>query len=105
MSQSLLESQSLLDRFDISADDLNLLQKCGEALGVSTIDRVVDRFYEWLPQQPEFNVFFSSQDTVDRVKRLQRHIGLGFSAASLISDMSTTESALVRYTPNEISRA
>jgi len=78
MSQSLLESQSLLDRFDISADDLNLLQKCGEALGTSTIDRVVDRFYEWLPQQPEFNVFFSSQDTVDRVKRLQKAYWAGF---------------------------
>ena len=78
MSQSLLESQSLLGRFDISADDLNFLQKCGEALGASTIDRVVDRFYEWLPQQPEFNVFFSSQDTVDRVKRLQKAYWAGF---------------------------
>ena len=36
------------------------------------IDSVVDRFYEWLQQQPEFNVFFSSQDTVERVKRLQK---------------------------------
>jgi hypothetical protein len=52
MSQLLLDSQSLLDRFDISADDLSLLKKCGETLGAATIDRVVDRFYEWLPQQP-----------------------------------------------------
>ena len=74
----LLMAQSLLDRFDISVDDLNLLQKCGEALGASTIDRVVDQFYEWLPQQPEFNVFFSSQDTVDRVKRLQKAYWAGF---------------------------
>ena len=68
MSQS-LTSQSLLDRFDISADDLNLLKECG--IGPK-IDSVVDRFYEWLGQQPEFNVFFSSQDTVERVKRLQK---------------------------------
>jgi rsbT co-antagonist protein RsbR len=77
-SVSLLDSQSLLVRFDISADDLSLLQKCGEVLGAGTIDRVVDRFYEWLPQQPEFSVFFSSQDTVDRVKRLQKAYWAGF---------------------------
>lgn len=29
------------------------------------IDAVVDRFYEWLEQQQEFNVFFSSKDTVE----------------------------------------
>ncbi len=75
---SLLNARSLLDRFDISADDLGLLRKCGEALGAGTIDRVVDRFYEWLPQQPEFNVFFSSQDTVDRVKKLQKAYWAGF---------------------------
>jgi len=81
MSQpvSSLDSQSLLIRFEISVDDLNLLQKCGEAFGAGTIDRVVDRFYdEWLPQQPEFNVFFSSQDTVDRVKKLQKAYWAGF---------------------------
>ena len=78
MFQSLLDSQSLLVRFDISADDLKLLQKCGETLGEGTIDRVVDKFYEWLPEQPEFKVFFSSQDTVDRVKRLQKEYWAGF---------------------------
>ena len=65
-------SQSLLDRFDISAGDLSLLKECGQVLGTATIDRVVDRFYEWLPKQPEFNVFFNSSDEVDRVKKLQK---------------------------------
>jgi rsbT co-antagonist protein RsbR len=80
MSQavSLLDAQSLLGRFDIAADDLKLLQKCGEMLGAGTIDRVVDQFYQWLPQQPEFNVFFSSQDTVDRVSKLQKAYWAGF---------------------------
>ncbi len=74
MSQavSLLDAQSLLGRFDIAADDLKLLEKCGEILGAGTIDRVVDQFYQWLAQQPEFNVFFNSQDTVDRVSKLQK---------------------------------
>jgi rsbT co-antagonist protein RsbR len=70
MSQS-LTSQSLLDRFDISSEDLALLKECGHVLG-NKIDSVVDHFYEWLGQQPEFNVFFSSQDTVERVKKLQK---------------------------------
>ncbi len=70
MSQS-LSAQLLLDRFDISAEDLSLLKDCGEVL-TDKIDVVVDRFYEWLGQQPEFGVFFSSQDTVERVKRLQK---------------------------------
>lgn len=65
-------SQSLLDRFDISAGDLSLLKECGRLLGTSTMDRVVDRFYEWLPKQPEFKVFFNSEDEVNRVKKLQK---------------------------------
>ena len=75
MSQSLtsqsLTSQSLLDKFDVSPEDLSLLKECGKALA-NKIDRVVDRFYEWLGEQPEFKIFFSSQDTVERVKKLQK---------------------------------
>ena len=70
MSQS-FTSASLLDRFDVSAQDLSLLKECGKRLA-DRIDPVVDRFYEWLGQQPEFNVFFNSQDTVERVKKLQK---------------------------------
>ena len=70
MSQS-LTSESLLDRFDIASDDLALLKECGSVLG-NKIDSVVERFYEWLGAQPEFNVFFKSQDTVERVKKLQK---------------------------------
>jgi len=65
-----LASQSLLDRFDISPDDLSSLKECGQRLA-DKIDRVVERFYEWLRKQPEFNVFFGSEDTVERVKKLQ----------------------------------
>jgi len=66
-----LTAQSLLDRFDVSAKDLALLKECGGIL-TAKIDVVVDRFYEWLSEQPEFNVYFSSRDTVERVKRLQK---------------------------------
>ena len=53
--------------------DLSLLQVCGEVLGTTTIHQVVDRFYQWLPKQPEFVViFFNSKDEVDPVKKLQK---------------------------------
>jgi two-component system sensor histidine kinase/response regulator len=67
-----LQAQSLLDRFDISADDLMLLRKCGQALGRGGVERAVDRFYDWLSKQPEFHTFFSSSDSVERVKKLQK---------------------------------
>src|SRR5262245_12716597 len=70
MSQS-LTAESLVDRFDISTEDLAVIKECGRLLGPK-IDSVVERFYEWLGTQPEFNVFFSSQDTVERVKKLQK---------------------------------
>lgn len=76
-------SQPLLDRFGISANDLSLLQECGQALGTHTIDLVVDRFYMWLPSQPEFNVFFSSEDEVDRVKKLQTAYWAGFFSGTV----------------------
>ena len=47
-------SQSLLDRFDISPDDLSLIEECGHLLG-GTIDRVVDCFYEWWHCQTNLN--------------------------------------------------
>ena len=63
--------QSLLDRFDISPGDLSVLQECGRVLGTTTIERVVDRFHEWLLKQPEYAVVFNSTAEADRVKRLQ----------------------------------
>ena len=76
MSQS-LTPESLLDKFGISPEDLALLKECGRVIGPK-IDGVVDRFYEWLGAQPEFNVFFSSQDTVERVKKSQKLYWAGF---------------------------
>jgi truncated hemoglobin YjbI len=81
MSQSIMSPslpvQSLLDRFDVSAEDLALLKECGSVLA-NRIDTIVDRFYEWLGAQPEFAVFFSSQDTVERVKKLQKIYWIDF---------------------------
>jgi len=65
-------SQKLLDRFDISTNDLSALKECGHMLGEATIERVVDQFYEWLPQQPEFSLFFNSKELLEHVKKQQK---------------------------------
>jgi len=64
--------QALLERFDITTHDLSTLKECGQRLGEATIERVVDRFYDWLPQQPEFSVFFNSKELLEHVKKQQK---------------------------------
>jgi rsbT co-antagonist protein RsbR len=64
--------QALLDRFDISTHDLNALKECGQMLGEARIQHVVDQFYEWLTQQPEFNIFFNSRELLEHVKKQQK---------------------------------
>jgi rsbT co-antagonist protein RsbR len=71
-------SQKLLDRFDISTNDLTALKECGHMLGEATIERVVDQFYEWLPQQPEFNLFFNSKELLEHVKTQQKLYWVNF---------------------------
>ena len=71
-------SQKLLDRFDISTNDLSALKECGHMLGEATIERVVDQFYEWLPQQPEFNLFFNSKELLEHVKKQQKLYWVNF---------------------------
>lgn len=71
MSQS-LEVTSLLERFDINQDDLAALKTGGDAMkAAGKVNAVIDSWYVWLEKQPEFPIFFSSQETVERVKRLQ----------------------------------
>ncbi|MDH3818191.1 MAG: protoglobin domain-containing protein [Myxococcales bacterium] len=71
MSQS-LEVTSLLERFDINQDDLAALKTGGDAMkAAGKVNAVIDSWWVWLEKQPEFSIFFSSQETVERVKRLQ----------------------------------
>ncbi len=71
MSQS-LEVTSLLERFDINQDDLAALKTGGDAMkAAGKVNAVIDSWYVWLEKQPEFPIFFSNQETVERVKRLQ----------------------------------
>ena len=71
MSQS-MEVKSLLERFDITPEDRAALKTGGDAMkAAGKVSAVIDSFYVWLEKQPEFTIFFSSQETVERVKRLQ----------------------------------
>ena len=71
MSQS-LEVNSLLERFDITPEDRAALKTGGDAMkAAGKVDAVIDSWWVWLEKQPEFSIFFSSQETVERVKRLQ----------------------------------
>src|SRR5215475_3231098 len=70
--------QAILDRFDISPSDLRALKECGETLGEAAIERVVEQFYEWLPQQPEFNVFFNRKELLEQVKNQQKLYWIDF---------------------------
>jgi two-component system sensor histidine kinase/response regulator len=67
-----LHPEALLERFEISLEDLTLLRTCGQALGTEAIKKVLDRFYEWLSTQPDFDTFFSSPDIVEHVKKQQQ---------------------------------
>ena len=83
MSQS-LEVKSLLERFDISPEDLAWLKQCGEAMSsTNRIEAVVDNFYEWLREQPEFAIFFNSEETVERVKKLQKRYWIEFFSGAV----------------------
>lgn len=71
MSQS-LEVNSLLERFDITPEDRAALKTGGDAMkAAGKVNAVIDSWWVWLEKQPEFSIFFSSQETVERVKRLQ----------------------------------
>ncbi len=73
---------ALLELYAISQDDLGRIRAVGETLEPHLID-MVDRFCLWLAGQPEFDVFFSDTEVLDRVKRLQIEYWRAFFAANV----------------------
>lgn len=68
-----MTSNELLEKFDITSTDLDNIRRAG-ALLIPHLDEFVERWYEWLRQQPEFLQFFPDAENVDRVTKLQtRH--------------------------------
>ena len=72
----------LLDQYDISAGDLDLIRECGKALA-SQADAYVERFYGWLRTQAEFDEFFTSEEKLHRVQDMQREYWIEFFAANV----------------------
>lgn len=67
----------LCSLFGITADDKNNIQKIGD-LATREMDILVERWYEWLSKQPEFDDFFDSEESLQRVKQLQRKFWIQF---------------------------
>ena len=61
----------LLAQFQISDADLAHVREYGRLM-VPRLEEYAERFYAWLETQPEFELFFSDPEVLERVKRLQR---------------------------------
>ena len=59
-----------LTLYDISGEELDLIKKVGVKVA-DEMDTHITAFYEWLETQPDFALFFSSPEHVERVKALQ----------------------------------
>lgn len=65
------EITQILSKFNIDESDIKLVREAGNNL-VSEIPGIVNKFYEWLSLQDEFNFFFSDDSkALERVKKLQ----------------------------------
>jgi rsbT co-antagonist protein RsbR len=60
----------LRDVYQLTDEALALIKQF-EPLAREQMSTIVDRWYAWLHEQPEFGQFFSDEETVDRVKGLQ----------------------------------
>jgi rsbT co-antagonist protein RsbR len=75
-----MTSADLLDKFDITPQDIALVRKAGEILEPQ-LDAFVEQWYVWLRKQPEYLQFFPDSDNVGRVSKMQlRHWKEFFSA-------------------------
>lgn len=67
----------LCSLFGITAADKENIRKISSVVN-REMDELVERWYEWLSQQPEFDHFFDSEDSLQRVKQLQRKFWIQF---------------------------
>ena len=66
----LANAQQLLARHQVGQKELQLVREFGKGV-VDHLDVFIDRFYQWMTQQPEFALFFTDEQRLHRVKRLQ----------------------------------
>ena len=70
MSTEPNETQHLLDLYGISDSDLAAVHSAG-LLVRPRVDELIESFYDWLKQLPEFDEFFSDPDLLKRVMQSQ----------------------------------
>jgi rsbT co-antagonist protein RsbR len=66
----LASAQQLLARHQVGPHELQLVREFGKGV-IDRLDVFIDRFYDWMIEQPEFALFFSDDQRLHRVKRLQ----------------------------------
>jgi rsbT co-antagonist protein RsbR len=78
-------TDTLLETYRITEEDLDRVRAFSE-LFIPKMDGLVAEFYDWLETQPEYEQFFSDQETLIRVQNLQREYWLLFLAGSITDD-------------------
>ncbi len=81
----LSNAQQLLKRHQVGHAELDLLCKVGERV-MPRLDAFIDRFYQWVIEQPEFAIYFADEHRLARVKRLQLGYWRTFFGADVNED-------------------
>ncbi len=76
------EVEALLELYEISDEDLDLIRSAGELLR-DRMEDLVGRWYSWLETQPEFEEFLSDEEVLRRAQALQLDYWKSFFAAQV----------------------
>ena len=66
-----MSTQGLVAQYRLSDADLNRIRAHGKAV-LPRLDAFIEKFYDWMRTQPEFNQFFGSAHKLAEVQNLQR---------------------------------
>jgi rsbT co-antagonist protein RsbR len=70
-------AQELMAMYCISEEDLERVRRFGEQ-AIVQMATILDEFYAWLGELPDFEEFFSDQESLDRVRKLQHQYWVDF---------------------------
>lgn len=79
------KAEKLLDLFQISSEDIELIQAAGNELS-NHLDEFIADFYVWLEKTEEFKIFFSDAQLLQQVKNIQRLYWSEFLKAEINED-------------------
>ncbi len=82
MTAGLEDVQAVMDIYRITDDDLSHVRAFGKAIA-PVMEKGIDSWYAWLRTQPDFDLFFSEADTLERVQKLQGEYWNDFMAANV----------------------